>query len=176
MKIDTSKIAGYADMSAEEKLAALEGLELEAPTPDAGEIQKLKDAVSRANSEAAEYKKQLRAKLSDDEAKAAQDAEEREAMQKELEGLRRDKAVGAFQAKFLGLGYDAQSAQKAAKALQAGDFETVFATQEAFIEAAKKSAVAQSLKTQPSLTSGDPLGGEDVESAALASFRKAAGV
>ena len=31
-KIDISKIEGYADMSAEEKLAALEGLEI--PEPD----------------------------------------------------------------------------------------------------------------------------------------------
>lgn len=115
MKIDTSKIAGYADMSPEEKLEALEGLELEAPTPDTSEIQKLKDAVSRANSEAAEYKKQLRAKLSDDEAKQAQDAEEREAMQKELEGLRRDKAVSTYQAKFLSLGYDAESPKRRPK-------------------------------------------------------------
>ena len=175
MKIDTGKIAGYADMSTEEKLAALEGLELEIPAPDHGEMQKLKEAVSRANSEAAEYKKQLRAKLSDDEAKAAQDAEEREAILKELEGLKRDKAVGTYQAKFLSLGYDAQSAEKAAKALQAGDFDTVFAAQEAFIETAKKSAVAQSLKNQPSLTNGNPLGGENVENAMLSSLRKAAG-
>lgn len=173
MKIDTSRIDGYAEMTTDEKLAALESYEIE---PSGPEIQKWKDAVSRANSEAAEYKKQLRAKLSDDEAKQAQDAEEREAILKELESLRRDQGGEYIPGKIFKPGYDAQSAQKAAKALQAGDFDTVFATQEAFIETAKKSAVAQSLKTQPSLTSGDPLGGEDVESAALASFRKAAGV
>lgn len=176
MKIDTSKIDGYADMTAEEKLAALESYEYEVPVPDNGEIQKLKEAVSRANSEAAEYKKQLKAKMTDDEAKAAQDAEEREAMKKELEGLRKDKAIGAFQTKFLELGYDAEAAARAAKALQAGDFDTVFATQEKFIETTKKTAVAESLKKQPSLTSGAPLSGENVENAAVASFRRAAGV
>ena len=73
MRIDTQKIEGYADMTPEQKLAALEGFEFEVQQQDPAEIQRLKDAVSRANSEAADYKKQLRAKLSDDEAKAAQD-------------------------------------------------------------------------------------------------------
>ena len=80
MKIDTSKISGYGDMTLEEKLAALEGFEYESPAPDMGEIQRLKDAVSRANSEAAEYKKQLKAKMTDDEARAQQETEEREAI------------------------------------------------------------------------------------------------
>lgn len=176
MRIDTQKIEGYADMTPEQKLAALEGFEFEVQQQDQAEIQRLKDAVSRANSEAADYKKQLRAKLSDDEAKAAQDAEEREAIMKELEGLRRDKAISAFQAKFLGLGYDAESAAKAAKAMQSGDYDTVFATQEKFIEATKKSAVAESLKAQPKLTGGEPLSGSNVENATVAAFRKAAGI
>lgn len=176
MRIDTSRIENYRNMTTEEKLAALEGYEYEVPTPDTGELQRLKDAVSRANSEAAEYKKQLKAKMSDDEAKAQQEAEEREAMVKELEGLRKEKAISGFQAKFLGLGYDADAAAKAAKALHAGDFDTVFATQEKFIEATKKSAVAESLKKQPSLSNGAPLSGSDVENAAVAAFRRSAGL
>lgn len=174
MKIDTSKIEGYADMTPEEKLAALEGYEMDAP--DAGELKRLKDAVSRANSEAAEYKKQLRAKQTDDEARAQQEAEERAAMQKELEGLRKEKALSGFQAKFLSLGYDEASATEAAKAMQAGDFDAVFAAQSKFIEATKKSAVAESLKSQPSLTGGEPVSGGNVENPAVAAFRKAATV
>ena len=74
MKIDTSRIDGYQNMTVEEKLAALEGFELEAPPPDDKEIQRLKDALSKSNSEAADYKRQLRAKMTDDEAKAAEEA------------------------------------------------------------------------------------------------------
>ena len=173
MKIDTSKIAGYADMTPEEKLLALEGYEV--PALDNGEIQRLKDAVTRANSEAAEYKKQLKAKMSDDEAKAQQEAEEREAIVKELEGLRKEKAISGFQTKFLEIGYDTETAAKAAKALQAGDFDTVFATQEKFIEMTKKNAVAESLKQQPGLSSGTPLSGDAVENSTVAAFRKSAG-
>lgn len=175
MKIDTSRIEGYADMSPEEKLAALEGYEFESPkSEDASEVQRLKAALDKASSEAAGYKKQLRAKQSDDEAKAQQEAEAREAMQQELESLRKDKAIGTYQAKFLGLGYSAEDAKKAAEALQAGDFDSVFATQEKFIDAAKKEAVAGSLKQQPGLTPGEPMGKDNVEDPVLAAFRKAA--
>ncbi len=59
-KIDTTKIEGYAGMTAEQKLAALEAFEL--PDNNSAELERLKNAVSKANSEAAEYKKQLRAK------------------------------------------------------------------------------------------------------------------
>ena len=180
MRIDVTKIPGYADMTPEQKLEALESYEIEAPRVEnnrSDEIQRLRDAVSKANSEAADYKKQLRAKLSDEEAAAAQAAEaaqEREAMQRELESLRKEKAIGAYQTKFLGLGYDAASAEKAAKALQAGDFDSVFAVQEKFIEATKKSAVAESLKQQPSLSGGDPLSPGVTEDSVVSAFRNAA--
>lgn len=176
MRIDTTKIEGYADMSPEQKLAALEGYDVEVPGPDTSEIQRLKEAVSRANSEAADYKKQLRAKQTDDEAKAAEDAKAREAMQQELESLRRDKAIGAYQAKFLELGYDAADAADAAKALQAGDFDKVFAVQAAFIDATKKAAVAGALDHQPGLTPGEPIGKEAQKQAEIAKLRRYMGL
>lgn len=176
MKIDTTKIEGYADMSPEQKLAALEGYDMEIPAPDTGEIQRLKDAVSRANSEAADYKKQLRAKQTDDEARAAEEAKAREAMQQELESLRRDKAIGAYQAEFLKLGYDAEAAADAAKALQAGDFGKVFAAQAVFIDAARKAAVAGALDHQPGLTPGEPIGKEAQKQAEIAKLRRYMGL
>ena len=62
MKIDTTKITGYAEMSAEEKLKALEEFEIVIPKPDTDEADKLKAALSKANSEAAEWKRQFREK------------------------------------------------------------------------------------------------------------------
>ena len=50
-KIDTSKIEGYAEMTPEQKLAALEGFEYE---DNSAELEKQKNALSKANSEAAE--------------------------------------------------------------------------------------------------------------------------
>ena len=54
-KIDTTKIPGYESMTVEQKLAALEAYE----TAEDSEIERYKNAASRANSEAAAYKKQL---------------------------------------------------------------------------------------------------------------------
>lgn len=53
-KIDTSKIEGYANMTPEQKLAALEGFEYE---DNSAELEKQKNALSKANSEAAEWKR-----------------------------------------------------------------------------------------------------------------------
>ena len=65
-KIDTSKITGYAEMSAEDKLKALEAFEYE---DNAAELEKQKAAVSKANSEAAEWKRKHNALLGEDEKK-----------------------------------------------------------------------------------------------------------
>ena len=59
MKI-TDKIEGYENMSAEEKLKALEGFEVE--EPNTSEVTKLKEALNKASSEASNYKKQLKEK------------------------------------------------------------------------------------------------------------------
>ena len=61
MKIDTSKIQGYADMTAEEKLAALEAYEVDTT----GYVKK--DLLDKAASVAAAFMKQLREKLTADE-------------------------------------------------------------------------------------------------------------
>ena len=178
MKVDTGKIEGYADMSAEEKLAALEAYEFEDPAPpkNDGEIERLKAALSKSNSENAEWKKKYNSKLSDEEAKAAKEAEEREAMEKELNTLRKEKAIGTYKAAYLELGYDADMATENAAALHAGDFTKVFANQKKFIEAQKKAAVAGALDKQPTLTGGAPVSGQNVENQAVSSFRKAAGL
>lgn len=54
MKIDTSRIEGYADMSTEDKLKALEGFEYE---DNAAELSRQKNAISKANSDAAQWKR-----------------------------------------------------------------------------------------------------------------------
>lgn len=174
MKVDTSKINGYEDMTPEEKLTALEAYEFEAP--NTGEVERLKAALSKSNSENAEWKKKYNSKLSDEEAKAAKEAEEREAMEKELASLRKEKAIGTYKSAYLELGYDAEMAAENAAALHSGDFAKVFANQKRFIEAQKKAAAAGALDKQPGLSSGNPLSGENAEDAAVIAFRKGAGI
>lgn len=168
-KIDTTKIEGYADMTAEQKLAALEAFEL--PDNNSAELERLKNAVSKANSEAAEYKKQLRAKQTDAEIKAAEDEKARTEMEKELEGLRREKTVSDYKAKFLDVGYSVEDAQANAVALADGKFDTIFASQKTFTEAQKKAAVAGSLDNQPGISSGNPLNSKNKDAAQDAQLR-----
>ena len=125
-KYDTSTIPGYAEMSLEEKVKVLEGLEYD---DHSEEITNLKNAVSKANSEAADWKKKHNAQLTDDErAKAESDNEIAELKRKLEEYDHRDK-VNSYKAEYLALGYSAELAEKTAEAAANGDMTSVFAFQ-----------------------------------------------
>ena len=147
-KINTSAIEGYENMTAEEKLAALEAMDI----PD---VDKIKSALDKATSEAAGYKKQLRERMTEEEARAAKDAEDRAAIQKELEQLRAEKLVDQHTARFLGLGYDEKLARETATALAAGDTELVFKNHAKFIADREKALKAEILKSTPTPPAGD---------------------
>ena len=148
MKIDTTKIEGYADMTAEEKLAALEAYEMDTT----GFVKK--DLLDKATSEAANYKRQLREKLSADEQAQAEQAEAMKNMQTELETLRTEKAVDAATKKWMSLGYDEKLATETAKAMVAGDTEKVFANHAKFIADKEKNLRAELLKDTPAPPAG----------------------
>lgn len=176
MKIDTSKIEGYSDMSAEDKLKALEGYDIEVPATESGEVAKLRTALDKATSEAASYKKALREKQTAEEAQAAAEAEERKKMVEELDALRRKETITGYKASFMELGFDAEAAGKTAEALHAGDFATVFANNKAFIEASKKAAATAALDSQPNLTNGNPATASGATDAFTAEMRRFAGL
>jgi hypothetical protein len=157
MKIDTAKIENYAEMTAEEKLAALEAYEFETPAPkDGDEVTKLKAALSKANSDAAEWKRQYRQGL-DDAKRAEEERKEREeAIENELRTLRRDKTVSGFVAQCLALGYDKDLALRAAEAMADNDAAAIMACQQDFLEAKQKELEAAALNKQPTLTPGAP--------------------
>ena len=146
-KIDTSKIPGYAEMSAEDKLQALEAFEYE---DNAAELEKQKAAVSKANSEAAEWKRKHNALLTEEERKKQEDAESLSKMQKELDELRKDKTVSEFKAKLIAQGYDETLAADTALAMADGDTAKVFAKQSKFLEDYAKKVKADAMKRPPS--------------------------
>ena len=150
-KIDVTKIENYANMTAEEKLAALEAFEYE---NDGSDAERLKAAVSKANSEAAELKRQLKAKQTEEERKEAERLEAEAAIKAELEALRKDKTISDSKAKFLGLGYDEKLAAETAKALADGNMEKVFANQGIHLENVKKAAAASALAGDPKPPAG----------------------
>ena len=172
MKIDTSRITGYAEMTAEDKLKALEEFEFEETKPDSGETDKLKAALSKANSEAAEWKRQFREKQTEQERAEAERAEREKAVEEELRGLRRDKTVSGFTAQCLALGYDKDLALKAAEAMADNDAATILACQQDFLAAKQKEMEATALNKQPGLTTGAPPTSTQAEKDAINQQRK----
>jgi hypothetical protein len=150
-KINTANIEGYANMTAEEKLAALEALEM--PEPDySGWVKK--DVADKYASEAAGYKKQLRERMSADEADKAKAAEDLAAVMEELELLRTEKVVTENTNKFLGLGYDEKLARETATALNKGEMDVVFKNHAKFLESREKQLRAEILRETPSPAAG----------------------
>ena len=156
MKIDTTQTSGYAEMTAEEKLKALEEFEIEAPKDSTEEVNKLRAALSNANSQAAEWKRQFREKQTEAERAEAERAEREKAVEDELRTLRRDKTVSGYIAQYLALGYSKELALKAAEAKADGDAATDFECQREHQEAMRKEMEEEALNKQPTLTSGAP--------------------
>lgn len=152
MKIDTAKIPGF-DSLPEEARAAIVAMEFD-DAPDMSRYVE-KSVFDKKASEAADLGKKLRARMSEDEAKAAKDAEEREAIMTELEQLRAEKVIDQNTAKFLALGYDEKLATDTAKALAKGEMDVVFKNHSKFIVDREKALRAEILKNTPTPPAGD---------------------
>lgn len=152
MKIDVTKIEGYENLSAEEKLKALENFEFEEPKDNSDELQKVKNSLNKASSEAAEYKRQLKEKMTEQERLEAERKEELEKKDKLLESLLREKEVASFTSNFLSVGCSEEMAKSSAEAIVNKDFETVFGNLKTFIEGIEKNAKAEMLKSTPKPT------------------------
>ena len=164
MRIDTAKIENYETMSAEDKLKALEEYEFETPAPkENDEVTKLKAALSKANSDAAEWKRQFREKQTEAERAEAERKEHEAAVEDELRTLRRDKSVSGYVAQYLALGYTQELALKAAEATADNDAATIMSCQQEYIEAKTKEIEAAALNKQPTLTKGAPPTASDVD-------------
>ena len=150
----SEKIEGYADMSAEEKLKALEELDIEEPKDNSSELLKLKEALNKASSETASYKKQLKEKLTEQE-KIEAERKEKEAEREELlNKLLKEKSVAEFKANFLERGYNEELANTSAMALADGDFKTVFDNLGTFISDRDKKAQVKALDSTPRPNAG----------------------
>lgn len=130
-------------------LEELMALEVDAPKPDNSAYDNLKKRFDEVASEAANYKKQLRANMTEAEQKAAADAEKYANMEAELEQLKADKAIAENAKGLVAIGYDEELATEVATALYKGDSKAVIQAQAKFVDAQRKSAVAESVKNTP---------------------------
>ena len=164
-KIDVSKIKGYAEMTPEEKVAALEAHEYDDLS---AEVEKYKNAASKANSEAADWRKKHNALLTEDEQKKQQNEEELTTLRQRVADMEKKELIAGHKAKFLAVGYDEALADATAKAMVDGDTEKVFANQKKFLEAHDKSIKAELLGNTPK----PPAGGGNGDGMTMEKFRK----
>ena len=153
-KIDVTKIEGYENMTPEQQVAALLAFEYD---DGASEIERYKNAATKANSEAAEWKKKHNALLSDDEKNKQASEEKMAQMQEELDKLRRKELVGGFVAQLVSQGYEAKLAQETAEAMADGDMAKVIANQTKFLATHDNALKAEILKGTPT----PPAGGQN---------------
>lgn len=151
MKIDTSKIEGYEAMTAEEKLAALEGFEYDDLS---AEVSTLKGSLSKANSEAAEWKRKHNALLSDEDKRKQQAEDELKDLRAENEKLKTEKTLALHKSSYIALGYDESLAADTAQAIVDGDMAKVFANQKLFQEKREKDLKTEFLKGTPEPPAG----------------------
>ena len=148
----TTSIEGYENMSAEEKLAALEALDLTEPDYS-GWVKK--DIADKYASEAAGYKRQLKEHMSQEEQEAAKRDEEWNAMKAELEALRQKEAISDMTKRWMGVGYSEELATATAKAMAEGEIDTVFKNHAKFLADREKALKAELLKGTPTPPAGD---------------------
>ena len=144
---DLLKDAYKEGMTVEEIEAAMADVEI--PADQSSEIERLKTALSKSNSENAEWKKKHREALSEEERKAQEMADRLKELEEQNATLLRDSSVSKHKAKFLGMGYEEALASDAAVAMVDGDMEKLFSYQQKHQEALEKKIRADVLKGTP---------------------------
>ena len=139
------------------------------------EVNRLKAALSKANSEAADYKKQLRTKQTDDEAAAAAQKEEHDRLVQENADLKRSMALSERKAKLLAMGYDESLADETAAAMVDGDLDKVMANQSKYLEVQKKNIQADAMRKTPRPAAGDDGNGGSMDYAKKIAEAQASG-
>lgn len=127
------------------------------------EQKKLKDATDKACSQAADFKRKLSEKMSEQEKAEAERAEKEAAQLEELKKLRAESRINGYKSKLIASGYDLATAEAMAAELPEGISDDFFAKQKAFIEGQKKTVEAELLNKQPGLSKGAPLTQADAE-------------
>lgn len=151
MKYDVTKIEGYADMTAEEKVAALEAVEVDIP-----DVKKLREALDKATSEAAENKRKWKETLSEAEKNDLESKERAKKLDERLAEFEKKEAIETLTRRYMSLGFTEDEAVKAAENHNSNDLNAVFEALGNFITEAKKTAVAEKIKEVPAPKIGDP--------------------
>lgn len=151
---------GSDDLSTDAMLKRIAELETQAKKRES-EYQKLKAANDKNSSNAAEYKRQLIARMSAQE--QAEEAEKEAAAEREKKYKDMEKKIATMEAKdaFIGLKMDSDLASKAAEAKVSGNEEELFKLLKDHIDAIEKNAYEKFLKERGEVGAGKESGAED---------------
>ena len=141
-------------MTEEEISNALQTANVGVVDATAPDITKLREMLSRANGEAAEYKKKLREKQTDAEAMEQERAAEQERLLQENKDLKRSIALSERKSKLMSIGYDEALATDTATAMVDGDLDKVITNQSTFLAGLKKDLLKEQMKGTPRPGSG----------------------
>lgn len=155
-KIDPSKIEGFDNLSADEKVAALLNQEIEVEQTEPADVTKLKTSLSKANSEAAEYRRLLREKQTEAERAEADRAEREKALQDELANYRDKERISNYKAQLMSAGVDSETADLMAKSLPEGVADEYFLATKSFLDNQRQKLLTESINKQPGLSVGTP--------------------
>lgn len=144
-------------MTPEEKVSALEAYE-----PDMSGFV-AKSVFDKKASEAAELSKQLKSRMTEDEAKKAQEDAERASLLARVKELEHEKTVSTYVAAYAAMGYDEKMAKASAEALANGDMDTVFKNQKTHTDNREKALRTELLKQTPTPAAGSPNTGKTKE-------------
>lgn len=159
-KIDTTSISGFDAMTDAEKLAAL----LELDVPDANALANMKAQFDKTASELAEAKRNLKSRMTEDEAAKADAEKAHKEIQEKYDALLKENTIAKYKAKYMEQGYDAKLAEETAEALFNGEADKVFANGEKFKAALEQKIKSDMLKNTPK--PGGAGGSEDEEKTA----------
>jgi hypothetical protein len=142
-QIDVTQIAGFEEMTAEQKLDALMKLEVPDKVDLSGYVKK--SVFDAKAAEASDLSKKLKGKMTEDEQKQAEIAEAAEAAAKEKEALlarvaelEKNNTLREYTLGFTNLGFDEKLAAETANLFEEKDSVKFFANMKKFLESYEK--------------------------------------
>ena len=142
-QIDVTQIAGFEEMTAEQKLDALMKLDVPEKVDLSGYVKK--SVFDAKAAEASDLSKKLKGKMTEDEQKQAEIAEAAEAAAKEKEALlarvaelEKNNTLREYTLGFTNLGFDEKLAAETANLFEEKDSVKFFANMKKFLESYEK--------------------------------------
>lgn len=118
--------------------------------------EKQKDAISKANGEAAEWKRQFRETQTEQQRAEAERAEREKAREARIAELEAKERVSNYKSKLMDGGVDHAAADIMAKALPEGVSDEYFATLKSYLSNQRQAVETAALNKQPGLSVGMP--------------------